>query len=128
MVHNFLMKDIENPRLAEDIRFLKDSARFYHDHRDFLFDGRMLKPAKLQCATRKVPFLRASSYTRPHKSGRCVQNALPVIMHSEWRAKDGREVSILVNWTREEQDYEIEFSGKKSKGSIPAMTWRSITL
>lgn len=123
MVHNFVMRDVTNPRIAKDIQFMKDSAKFYHDHKEFLFDGEMLKPAKLTCATKRVPFLGTSSYKRPHESKECVQPALPTVFHSEWRAKDGRKAAVLVNWTREAQKYELEFEGKKHVGTIPALSW-----
>ena len=124
MVHNFVMRDVTNPRIAKDIQFMKDSAKFYHDHKDFLFDGEMLKPAKLTCATKRVPFLKTSSYKRPHESTECVQPALPTVFHSEWRAPDGRTAAVLVNWTREEQKYELEFEGKRFKDNLPALSWR----
>lgn len=124
MVHNFLMRDVTNPRIAKDIQFMKDSAKFYHDHKDFLFDGEMLKPAKLTCAMKRVPFLRTSSYKRPHESKECVQPALPTVFHSEWRAPDGRVAAVLVNWTREEQEYEIEFGGVKRRGKLSPLSWR----
>ena len=124
MVHNFVMRDVTNPRVAKDIQFMKDSAKFYHDNKDFLFDGEMLKPAKLTCATKRVEFLTTSSYKRPHESKECVQPALPTVFHSEWRAKDGREAAVLVNWTREEQAYDIEFEGVRRRGKLPPLSWR----
>ncbi len=124
MVHNFVMRDVTNPRIAKDIQFMKDSAKFYHDHKEFLFDGEMLKPAKLTCATKRVPFLRTSSYKRPHESKECVQPALPTVFHSEWRAPDGRTAAVLVNWTREDQKYSLEFKGKRFEGNLPALSWR----
>ena len=128
MVHNFLMRDVTNPRIAKDIQFMKDSAKFYHDHKDFLFDGEMLKPAKLTCATKRVPFLKTSSYKRPHESKECVQPALPTVFHSEWRAPDGRTAAVLVNWTREEQKYELDFGGKKKNGTLQPLSWACVPL
>ena len=124
MVHNFVMRDVTNPRIAKDIQFMKDSAKFYHDHKDFLFDGEMLKPAKLACATKRVPFLKTSSYKRPHESAECVQPALPTVFHSEWRAPDGRTAAVLVNWTREAQKYELDFDGAKESGVLPPLSWK----
>ena len=124
MVHNFTMKDVENPRLAKDLQFMKDSARFYHDNRDFLFDGELLEPAKLRCATRRVEFLSASCYKRVKDSDTFVQKALPTVLHSEWRAKDGREAAVLANWSRDDQAYELDFGGVKKSGVIPALSWK----
>lgn len=128
MVHNFTMKDVDNPRIAKDIQFMKDTARFWHDHRDFLFDGEMLKPARLECATRRVEFLRASTYTRPHKSKVCVQEALPCVFHSEWQTKDGRRASVVVNWTRDRQRYAIDFDGDKKLGTLAPLSWALVEL
>jgi hypothetical protein len=124
MVHNFLMRDVMNPRIAKDVQFMKDATRFYHDNKDFLFDGEMLAPAKLTCATKRVEFLQTSSYTRPHESRTCVQPALPTVFHSEWRAKDGRRAAILANWTREDQECEIEFGGSRSRVRLPPLSCR----
>ena len=128
MVHNFLIKDVANPRIAKDIQFMKDSARFYFDHRDFLFDGMMLKPAKLECAAKRVEFLETSSYKRPHESGVSVQNALPVVFHSEWRASDGREAAILVNWSREEQSYTLTYGDEVRNGILKPLSWGIVEL
>ena len=84
----------------------------------------LLKPAKLTCATKRVPFLKTSSYKRPHESAECVQPALPTVFHSEWRAPDGRRAAVLVNWTRDEQEYEIQFEGVKRRGRLPPLSWR----
>ena len=126
MVHNFVMRDVTNPRIAKDIQFMKDSAKFYHDHKDLLFDGEMLKPTKLTCATKRTEFLTTSSYKRPHESGVAVQKALPSVFHSEWRAKDGRKAAVLVNWTLAEQKYSLEFEGAKYEGTLPARAWRVV--
>ena len=124
MVHNFTMKDVANPRIARDVQFIKDTARFYHDNRDFLFDGELLKPAKLACATKRVEFLSAGCYRRPKDGRTFVQNALPTVFHSEWRASDGREAAVLVNWTKDEQPYALEWEGLKASGSLAPMSWK----
>ena len=43
--------------------------------RDFLFDGTLLKPAKLTCATKRTAFLSAGCYTRPQDGKVVVQKA-----------------------------------------------------
>ena len=126
MVHNFLMRDVENPRLAKDVQFIKDSVRFYHDHKHFLFDGEMLAPAKLTCATKRVEFLQTSSYKRPYESKTCVQDALPAVFHSEWRAPDGRTAAVLVNWTRDEQSYDLDLGGERKSGVLPPLAWACV--
>ena len=124
MVHNFTMKDVANPRLVRDLQFMKDSAKFYFDNRDFLFDGELLSPAKLTCAVKRVEFLSASCYKRVKDSSTFVQEALPCVFHSEWRAKDGRKAAVLVNWTREAQKYELAFEGASKSGVLPALSWK----
>ena len=124
MVHNFTMDDVANPRLAKDLQFMKGSARFYFDNRDFLFDGELLKPARLVCAVKRVEFLSASCYKRVKDSTTYVQEALPCVFHSEWRAKDGRKAAILVNWTRKEQQYELDFEGVKRTGTLAPLSWK----
>jgi hypothetical protein len=119
------MQDVANPRIAKDIQFMKDSAKFYHDNKAFLFDGEMLKPAMLECSTKRVEFLSASCYKRVKDSSTYVQEALPTVFHSEWRAKDGREVAILVNWTREEQKYELDFDGVRKSDVLPPLSWKA---
>jgi hypothetical protein len=128
MVHNFTMKDVANPRIADDLRFMKDSARFYFDNRDVLFDGEMLKPARLTCASKRVEFLSASCYRRVKDSSVFVQEALPCVFHSEWKAKDGRRAAILVNWTREEQPYELDCEGVKRTGTLAPLSWKAENL
>ncbi len=83
------------------------------------------KPAKLACATKRVPFLKTSSYKRPHQSKECVQPALPCVFHSEWRAPDGRKAAVLVNWTREEQKYELDFDGIRKSDVLPPLSWKA---
>ena len=126
MVHNFTMKDVANPRVAGDIEFMKDSAKFYFDNRDFLFDGELLRPARLKCGTKRVEFLSASCYTRVKDSRTYVQEALPCVFHSEWRAKDGRRAAVLVNWTREEQGYEISSPDVSAAGVLPPRSWKLV--
>ena len=129
MVHNFTMKDVENPRIAHDIQYMKDTAKFYHTHRDFLFDGTLLKPAALTCATKRTAFLSAGCYTRPKDGKAVVQKALPTVLHSEWRARDGREAVVLANWTMGPQTYLLDFGGGKTvSGTLSAREWRLVNL
>ena len=71
-----------------------------------------------------MEFLSASCYKRVKDSTTYVQEALPCVFHSEWRAKDGRKAAILVNWTREAQEYELDFDGKKKKGMLAPLSWK----
>ena len=54
-----------------------------------------------------------------------VQKALPTVLHSEWRARDGREAAVLANWTTESQTYQLDFGGGKTvSGTLAAREWR----
>jgi hypothetical protein len=111
-----------------ELQFRKDSAKFYDGNRDFLFDGELLKPATLKCAAKRVEFLATSCYKRVKDSATYVQEALPCVFHSEWRAKDGRKAAVLANWTRETQTYELHFEGVKKTGTLAPLSWRLETL
>ena len=54
-----------------------------------------------------------------------VQKAFPTVLHSEWRARDGREAAVLANWTMEPQTYRLDFGGGKVvSGTLAAREWR----
>ena len=129
MVQNFTMQDVGNTRIAHDIQYMKDTAKFYHVHRDFLFDGKLLKPATLKCATKRAAFLSAGCYTRPKDGKAIVQKALPAVLHSEWRARDGREAAVLANWTMEPQTYQLDFGCCKTVSwTLSAREWQLVNL
>ncbi len=46
--------------------------------------------------------------------------------HSEWRAPDGRKAAVLVNWTREEQAYDLAAPDIAAAGVLPARSWRIV--
>ena len=122
-VHKFLLEHATSPRFAADYAFMKDTARFYHDNRDLLFDGEMRAPGRLECPTQRVVFLRRGSYTRPSQVKEAVQDALPTVFHSVWRAKNGRTAAVLVNWSRVAQCYSLVSPDVSSEGVIPARSW-----
>ena len=125
-VHAMQMKHTTDPEFAEDYRFMVDAARFYRDRRDFLFDGELLAPGRLECATREVRFQRRGIY---HKAGQyetVVQPALPTVFHNIWRAPDGRVAAILVNWSRESQSYRLKCPAGSAAGNIPARSYLEI--
>jgi hypothetical protein len=122
-VHKFLLEHATSPRFAYDYAFMKDTARFYHDNSDLLFDGEMRAPGRLECPTQRVVFLRRSSYTKPDQVKEAVQDALPTVFHSVWRSKGGRMAAVLVNWSRKEQTYNLDSPDVKSSGTIPARSW-----
>ena len=50
----------------------------------------------------------------------------PTILHSVWRAKDGRTAAVLCNWSRTEQAYSLSTPDISASGSIPARSWKII--
>ena len=105
---------------------MKDTARFYYDNRDLLFDGEMRAPGRLECPAQRVVFLRRSSYTKPQDVKEAVQEALPTVFHSVWRAKGGHTAAVLVNWSRAEQTFALEAPDVSARGTIPPRSWKLV--
>lgn len=125
-VHNFLLEHATDPRFAEDYRFMVETARFWHRNRAWLLEGEMLAPGKLTCPTRRVEFMRRSTYAKKGEFATCVQEALPTVFHSVWRAPDGRIAAVLVNWSRTAQTYSLKTPDMKTAGELPARSWRIV--
>ena len=123
-VHKLLQEHVTSPRFSDAYAFIKDTARFYFDNRDFLFDGEMCAPGEMTCATREVSFLRRSCYTKPADVAVAVEPALPTVFHSVWRTKDGRVAAVLVNWSREEQPYRLVTPEVSAAGVLPPRSWK----
>ena len=125
-VHKFLLEHATSPRFAGEYAFMKDTARFYYDNRDLLFDGEMRPPGTLDCARARVAFLCRSSYTKPEEVKEVVQPALPTVFHSIWQSKGGRTAAVLVNWSRTEQSYALTAPDITASGVIPPRSWLAI--
>ena len=123
-VHNFLLEHATDPRHAEDYRFMVETARFWHRNRPWLLEGEMLSPGKLTCPTQRVEFMRRSTYAKKGEFATCVQEALPTVFHSVWRAPDGRIAAVLVNWSRSTRKYDLETPDITTSGELPARSWR----
>ena len=100
MAANLTMENLSNPQVRPLYDFLCRSAKFYHTHRDFLFDGEMLDPETLECDIVEVSFNQRMIFTKEAQL-RSVTKSLPAVLHSRWRAKDGRELLVLCNYTTE---------------------------
>jgi hypothetical protein len=121
MVCNIKETLFTDPDLVPNLRFILDSARFYHANLDVLFDGQMLSPAGFTCATAGVDYLIRSIFTKEHECK--PQHAeLPAVLHSYWQAPDGKKALILANWTRASQPW--SFNGLS--GVIPARSYARI--
>ena len=127
-VHALRLKHATEAKFAADYRFVVDTARFYRDHRAYLFDGEMEDPGTLTCATRRVAFAQRSIYSKAGEYRVAVQPALPTVLHGIWRAPDGRCAAILVNWTREPQPYDLVAPSGSAKGVLPPRSWRACAL
>jgi len=122
-VHNFRLSAADDPRYAADYKFMVDTARFHHANRDFLFDGEMCDPGTMECASRKVDFLIRGVYAAEGSYRVAKQPSLPAVMHSVWRAPDGRVAAVLVNWTREPQAWKLSAPDVSGEGTLPPRTW-----
>ena len=92
-------------------------ARFYYEHREFLYDGQMLNPGELKCQQVEVSFLHRATFTTEENST-VRKRMLPAVMHSCWRAPNIKEALVMVNYTSQEQ--QCEFQGKSY--TLPART------
>jgi len=127
-VHALQMKHATEPKFAGQYRFMVDGARFYRDNRKWLFDGDLLDPGRLDCATKEVKFLRRGIYNPAGKFETAIQPALPTVFHNVWKAPDGEVVAVLVNWSREEQKYSLVCPAGSASGVIPPMSYWRIPL
>ena len=122
-VHNFWLHHATNAACAAEYRFIRDTARFYHDNREFLFDGEMRSPGRLVCSRKKVPFAKVSVFDEKVAAH---ESALPTVFHNVWRAPDGRIAAILVNWTREPQAWELATPDVLDGGVLPPRSWKRV--
>ena len=125
-VHAFRLGHATDPRFAGEYRFMIDTARFYMANRDFLYDGEMLSPGTLECATRRVEFLQRGIYSMSGSFSKAVQEALPAVFHNVWRDRGGRVAAILVNWSRTPQPYSLKTPDISASGTVPARSWLRI--
>ena len=119
-VHNFWIHHATNAAFASEYRFIRDTAKFYHDNREFLFDGEMCHPGRLSCASRKVSFAKVSVFDEKVASHASV---LSTVFHNVWRSPDGRVAAILVNWTREPQEWRLKAPDVSGSGTLPPRSW-----
>ena len=126
MVHCLRMTHIDDPRYAADFAFTVDTAKFYHANLDYLYDGTMCAPGTLTCEKQPVEILARGIYTTKKKARVVRHPAVPTILHSVWRKKDGRVAAVLCNWSRKEQRYDLATPDIVASGVIPARSWRLI--
>jgi hypothetical protein len=100
---NLTAEHLADPRLAGEIGFLVDVARFYHAHREWLLWGTLLPPGALECPAREIRFLQRFIFTKPGEETYLTRSH-PAVLHAEWQAPDGRLGAVLFNYTREAVD------------------------
>ena len=121
--HNLKMSDIDNPSCAEGYRFLVDTAKFYHENRDFLFDGEMCDPGVIECGTEEVKFLNRGTYTKKGEY-KVSTHRLPTVFHSVWRDKNGKLAAVLCNWSSKKQRYHLKTSDIECEGELMPRSWK----
>ena len=127
MVHQLRMRHFDDPRYAANLAFAVDTAKFYFANRDFLFDGTMCAPGTLDCARQTVDIFVRGIYTKPGEGSAVRRPDTPTILHSVWRAPDGRVAATLCNWTREPQPFALSTPDLAASGTIPARSWILVT-
>lgn len=124
-VHQLRNRHFTDPDSAGNFRFIVETARFYRDNREYLFDGTMLNPGKLECAAPETKLFIRGIYTKPSEAREIVTRS-PAILHGIWKSPEGKIAAILCNWTREEQAYSLATPDIIRKGVIPARSWIKI--
>lgn len=109
-VANFRTEHIEKPEFSEAYKFLKATAEFYYDNRDWLFDGKMLHPGELKCKSRTVKFVSRMIFTRENEENEMLTE-MPSVLHSRWQSPSGQRALIMCNYTDEPQEIYDSVSG-----------------
>jgi hypothetical protein len=87
------------------LAFLKQLVKLKADCKEFLTLGKALRPAKIN--PDPEPFYAVRHISRRNS----VQKMqLPSVATSSWRAYDGRAAIVLLNYTRDPKEIEIEFN------------------
>lgn len=124
-VHQVLDHHRTNAATRANWDFMKETARFWHANREFLFGGEMLDPGSVACAGKDVDFLLRGIYNAPSgKYGVRTEKDHPSVLSGCWRAKDGRRALVLFNWTREPRPYVWQGHGKRFTGELPPRSYR----
>ncbi|MBQ7650744.1 MAG: hypothetical protein IJS15_07275 [Victivallales bacterium] len=121
MVCNLKQSHFDNPELADEMRFILDSAKIYGDNRDFLYSGTMLSPDGFDCESKEIQFLQRGIFTTEKTSG-VTTRRLPCILHSFWQSQDGRRALFMANITQSPQAW--SFQGKN--GSIAPRSYLKV--
>ncbi len=104
---------------AAEYGFIRRTAEFYYENRDFLYDGIMLRPGGMKTDSIKVEFMARGIFTK-EKELRIIARETPAVLSSEWRSPDGRMALVLANFSHAEREYEYKSENFNLSGTIPA--------
>lgn len=122
--HQLFAKHADDPKTAASYRFLCDTVKFYMANREWLYDGEMLDPGTLDCPVAEARFLNYATYSSKGSEKTVVQDALPTVFHSVWRAPDGRVAAVFANWSREARKYRLTAPDIGIvAGELPPRSW-----
>jgi hypothetical protein len=124
-VANLRLKHAVDKSFKEIYDFIVRTARFYHLHRDFLFDGEMMPPGDFKTEEIEVAFLQRFIFTQEGKQT-VLRKKIPAVLHSLWRAPDGRTGLVMANYSRETRKFEFSGSKMTASGEIPPRSWMLI--
>jgi hypothetical protein len=132
LVTNLTRAQLADERLADDIAFFLDLARFYHGHRPWLLWGDMLPMADVEAAELEVTCIQRGIFT---ESAAIEPFAVcrPAVLHSAWVAPGGEAGIVLVNYSRSDQAVRVEPPtgyGLRGRGdlTLPSRTARFLPL
>ena len=101
MVCNLTAAHWQDPRLAGELAYLLEVARFYHAQREFLLWGELLPPATVECPEREITFLQRFIFTAPGEET-YLRRVQPLVFSSCWRSPAGELAAMLFNYARED--------------------------
>lgn len=119
MVANLKAEHFADPRLQADLEFVVSLCRLYHAQREFLLWGDMLRPGAVACPEIRVRFLQRFIFTHPGEET-YTERRYPAVLHSAWRAPDGRQGVLLVNYSREAAAVEYQPPPGTHTAALPA--------
>ena len=99
---NLTSAHLADERLAPDVAFFLDLARFYHAHRPWLLWGTMLAPPAAEVPEIEVACIQRGIFTKPDAIHPFAVRR-PAVLHSAWRAPDGRAGIVAINYSRAPQ-------------------------
>ena len=123
MICNLKETVLTDPAFRPIRDFILETARFFHDNQEFLFDGRMLSPAGFSCGKSEVVFWPRMIFTK-EKECREIRKELPSLLAALWESPDRSKALFLGNYTGKTQ----EWSMNGQYGTVPPRSYAKISL